>query len=110
MVSGASKRIRNSGGAVFQGKPAKGVRLSVRKVLARVISRSITRIVSRFMPPRDVDDVVQETYVRLCHASGASVATTSRIDALTLLDSLPWARIFTASARSSHCEGASMHR
>jgi len=54
---------------VFQGEPAQGVRLSVRKVLARVISR--------FMPPHHVDDVVQETYVRLCHATGTSVATSA---------------------------------
>ena len=29
------------------------------------------------MPPHNVEDVVLETYVRLCHATGTSVAATS---------------------------------
>ena len=30
------------------------------------IRLSLARVVSRIVPPRDVEDVVQETYVRLC--------------------------------------------
>ncbi|MEM8683046.1 MAG: sigma-70 family RNA polymerase sigma factor [Pseudomonadota bacterium] len=34
------------------------------------IRRQLSRIVARIVPPKDIEDIVQETYVRVCQSTG----------------------------------------
>ena len=47
--------------------------MSDRDTMANVfvtIREQLSRVVARIVPPRDIEDIVQETYVRVCQVSG----------------------------------------
>lgn len=71
---------------------------------------NLRRFVSRIVEPQDIDDILQETYIRVCAASEKTVITNPQSFMLKTAQNLAYNFINTAYHRRVQLEDFSSHR